>query len=110
MKIRNLERIPIISEKLSFRQDKRGFITIDKENKGFFAKIAQKMLHKPKVSHIHLDEMGSFIWKSIDGEKTVGQISENLEEKYGDRANPLYERTSRYFNNLYGYGFIKWKK
>lgn len=110
MKIRNLDKTPVISEKLSFRQNKRGFITIDIENKGLFAKIAQKMLHKPKISHIHLDEIGSFIWKSIDGEKNVRQISESLEEKSGDRAKPLFERTSRYFNSLYEYGFIKWKK
>lgn len=109
MKTNNLEKIPVISEKLSFRQNKKGLVTIDIENKGFFSKIAQRLFHKPKISHIHLDEMGSFIWLSIDGEKTVREISLALEESFGDRAKPLFERTSRYFGSLYEYGFIKWK-
>lgn len=110
MKAHKLEKIPIIREKLSFRQDKKGLITIDIENKGFFAKIAQSFFHKPKISHIHLDEMGSFIWRSIDGERTVGQIADILEGKFGERTKPLYERTEKYFCSLNEYGFIKWKK
>ena len=110
MKRDNLGKIPVISEKLSFRQDKKKLVTIDIENKGFFSKIAQRLFHKPKISHIHLDEMGSFIWLSIDGEKTVREISLALEENFGDRAKPLFERTSRYFSSLYEYGFIKWKR
>lgn len=110
MKRDKLGKIPVISEKLSFRQDKKRLVTIDIENKGFFSKIAQRLFHKPKISHIHLDEMGSFIWLSIDGEKTVKEISLALEEEFGDRTKPLFERTSRYFGSLYEYGFIKWKR
>ena len=33
--------------------------------------MAQKLLKKPKISYIHLDERGSFIWLKIDGEKMV---------------------------------------
>ena len=110
MKTHNLEKIPLIREKLSFRQDKRGFITIDIENKGFFAKITQRFFHKPKISHIHLDETGSYIWRSIDGERTVRQIADIIEDNFGERAKPYYERTERYFKSLYEYGFIKWKK
>ena len=110
MKRDKLGKIPVISEKLSFRRDKKGLVTVDIENRGFFAAIAHKLFHKPRIiSHIHLDEMGSFIWLSIDGEKTVREISLALEENFGDRAKPLFERTSRYFGNLYEYGFIKWK-
>ena len=42
-------------------------VVLDIENTGAFNKLAQKLFGKPRVSHVHLDEFGSFVWKCIDG-------------------------------------------
>ena len=62
-----LERRPVRPEHIKWSADEEGIVTLDIENKGFFNRVAQKLFKKPKVSHIHLDKVGSYIWPLIDG-------------------------------------------
>ena len=87
-----------------------GAVTLHIENKGFVKKLTQILLGKPKVSHIHLDEMGSFIWPILDGEKSIIEIGKDVSAHFGENAEPLYERLAKYFQILDSYGFIAWKK
>ena len=50
--------------------------------------------------------MGSFIWPLIDGKRTIYDIALLVKEKYGDKAEPLYNRLVQYMRNLEDYGFI----
>ena len=36
----------------------------------------------------------------IDGIKTVKEIGENLEERFGEKVNPLYERLLIFLNHI----------
>ncbi len=101
-----LEKIPV-RELLNFTVDEAQKVTLEKENKGFFNKIAQMIFKKPKISFIHLDDFGSFVWLQIDGEKNILKIGEAVKEKFGKDAEPLYERLSQYFVTLESYGFVK---
>ena len=104
-----LEKIPVRPALIRWSADEEGIVTLDIENTGLFNRIAQKLLHKPKVSHIHLDEMGSFVWPLIDGEKDIVALGKLVEEHFGEKANPLYERLAKYFQILESYEFIEWK-
>ncbi|MBE6003020.1 MAG: PqqD family protein [Lachnospiraceae bacterium] len=84
-----------------------GEVIVEMENKGFTNRIAQKFFGKPAVSHIHIQGMGSFIFRSIDGEKSVFEIGVLLKDEYGEAAEPLYERLSLYMKQLQNTGFIK---
>ena len=86
---------------------KDGKVTLEIENKGFFNRIAQKIFKKPKISYIHLDETGSFIWPLIDGETDITDLGKRLKENFGEKAEPLYERLSKYIKILESYGFVK---
>jgi len=88
-------------------EEKDGIVTLFIENKGVFNKIAQKLLRKPKVTQLHLEEFGSFIWNQIDGVKTVIQISEFVKEKFGEKAEPLLPRLVQYFKILQDNNFVK---
>ncbi|MBQ3061320.1 MAG: PqqD family protein [Lachnospiraceae bacterium] len=101
-----LDYIPKYSDNIEFTIDQDGSVTILVENKGIANKIAQKLLKKPKVSNIHLDEMGNFIWPLIDGKKSILDISVLVHEQFGDKAEPLYSRLATYFRNLENYSFI----
>ena len=105
-----LERIPKRPEKYAYTVGEDGIVTLHIENKGVFNKIAQKFFKKPKVSYVHLDEMGSFIWPVMDGEKDITEIGKLVEEKFGETAHPLYERLAKYFQILDSYGFVEWVK
>lgn len=105
-----LERCPLHPDRFTWSTDSEGIVTLDIENKGIVNRIAQKILKKPKVSHIHLDEMGSFVWPLIDGKKTIADIGEIVEEHFGDEAKPVYERLAKFFQILESYGFVDWQK
>ena len=104
-----LEKIPVRPAHIAWSTDEEGIVTLDIENTGLFNRIAQKLLRKPKVSHIHLDEMGSFVWPLLDGEKDILALGKDVEGHFGEKANPLYERLAKYFQILDSYGFIEWK-
>ncbi len=104
-----LDKIPIRKAGIEWSTDDDGMVTLQMENKGFANRIAQKLLKKPKISYIHLDENGSFIWPLLDGEKTVYEIGQLVEEHFGEKAHPLYERLSQYIKTLEKYGFAEIK-
>ena len=103
-----LDRKPVRNEMYEWKTDENGVVTLEIENKGLFNKIAQTGFKKPKISYVHLDEMGSFIWPILDGKKSILELGKAVEEKFGEAANPLYERLAKYMQILDSYGFINW--
>lgn len=105
-----LEGIPLRHPDLNWSKDDDGLVTLEIENRGFFNRIAQKFFKRPKISYVHLDEMGSFVWPVMDGEADLIKIGELVKEHFGEKAEPLYERLAKYFQILESYGFIKYNK
>ena len=105
-----LEKIPCKSSYLKWTKSEDGRVTLEIENKGFFNKIAQKFFGKPKVSYVHLDAMGSFVWPLIDGEKDILVLGEAVKEEFGENCEPLYERLAKFFQILDSYNFISFKE
>ena len=101
-----LEKIPRKKDGLKWTQNASGEVTLELENTGLANCIAQKLLKKPRISYIHLDEMGNFVWPLIDGERDITAIGELVREHFGERSEPLYERLSQYFKTLESYGFV----
>lgn len=104
-----LDFIPVKSEVFRYSIDENGKVTIDILNKGVFNRIAQKFFKKPEYTHVHLDEMGNFIWPLIDGRKTVYDIAQLVKEHFGEKAEPLYNRLVMYMRTLESYGFVEMK-
>ena len=104
-----LEKIPKRTSGIEWSKDENGLVVLHIENKGAFNKIAQKLFKKPKISYVHLDETGSFIWPLIDGEKNLIELGKEVEANFGEKANPLYERIAKYFQILDSYHFVEWK-
>ncbi len=103
-----LEGIPLRHPDINWSKDDEGLVTLEIENTGFMNRVAQKLFKKPKISYVHLDEMGSFVWPVMDGEKNLIKIGEEVKEHFGEKAEPLYERLAKYFQILESYHFIQW--
>ena len=103
-----LDRIPMHKECIGWSVDNEGKVILEIENKGVFNRLAQKLFKKPEISYIHLDEMGSFVWPLIDGERDITILGKLVDEHFGEKAYPLYERLAKYFQILDSYGFISW--
>ncbi len=104
-----LERKPARAEWLTWSAEDTGKVTLEIENKGLMNRICQKLFKKPPVSYVHLDDMGSFLWPYLEGEKTIIELGELVKEKSGEDAEPLYERLVKYLQILESYRFIIWK-
>jgi len=105
-----LENKPYRNENFRWTADEKGMVTLEVDNKGIFNRIAQKLLKKPSITFVHLDENGSFVWQTLDGEKTIVEIGVLVKEKFGEKAEPLYERLAKYFQILESYGFVGFNK
>lgn len=105
-----LERVPLRNKTIGWTKDDNDIVTLEVENKGWANRIAQKVFGRPKVSFIHLDAIGSFVWPMLDGEKTITDLGRLVDERFGEEAHPLYERLAQYFRILDSYHFIEWKQ
>lgn len=101
-----LDFVPMINPQNGWSQDAEGIVTVDMVHRGFYARIAQKFFHTPRISHIELDEYGSFLWKEIDGVKTVGELAQKMKSRFGAQAEPLYDRLVKYMQILHNNRFI----
>ncbi len=104
-----LEKIPVRKEGLEWATDEEGKVTLYIKNEGLMNRVAQKLFKKPKVSQVHLDEIGNFVWPILDGEKDIIALGELVKAEFGEKAEPLYERLAKYFQILESYKFIEWK-
>ena len=91
-----------ICDNLNYKIDDNGIVTVlekqDHKIQKFFRKLKFKI---PLYKEITLDEISSEVFTQIDGIKTVKEIGEYLEVKFGDKVNPLYERLLVFLNHIY---------
>lgn len=103
-----LDYIPVLSPRHTWDVE-NGVVTVHMVHRGFYAAIAQKCFHRPRVSHIKLEGQGSFVYQQIDGQRTVGDIALLVKAQFGQEAEPLYERLIKYMQILHNNGFIYYK-
>lgn len=105
-----LARVPVRSSRIAWSTDDYGIVILEIENYGAVNTLLQKFFHKPRISYIHLDEQGSFIWRFIDGERDITALGVLMYEQFGDDAEPLYPRLAKFFQILESYNLIECKK
>lgn len=90
-----------VCDDIEYEVDKDGIVTIlhkqDHKIQKFFRKLKFKI---PMYKKITLDEYGSATFLLIDGQRNVKEIGENLELKFGDKVQPLYERLLLFINHI----------
>jgi len=93
-KINFLKIIP--QKNVDYIIEDNGEITLVVEKSKYtLMKAIIKFFNKSQNFHIHLDKVGSIVWKNIDGKKTIEDILAKMEEKLGE--DPTYVRRLRTF-------------
>lgn len=105
-----LEKVPVKNPDIAWSTDEAGIVTLAIKNKGLANRIAQKLLKKPKITYIHFDENGSFVWPLIDGETSILELGKAVNEQFGEAAHPLYERLAKFFQILDSCRFVTFKQ
>lgn len=95
-----LDYVPSHNTVYTYTKNKRGLITIRVSNTGWINQMAQWFFGMPKVSSIQLDAYGSYIWEQIDGKRDVLALACLMKERFGQKAEPLYERLIRFLETL----------
>ena len=101
-----LDYIPVVSPNNSWDAKEDGKVTVHMVHKGFYHTIAQKFFGRPRVSHIDLDDQGSFVFAQIDGKRTIGEIALLVKEKFPEEDNVLDGRLIKYMQILRNNKFI----
>lgn len=104
-----LDRIPARSPSIHWKANAEGMVTLEIENTGWVNRLTQVLFARPKISYIHLDELGSFVWPLMDGKMDITALGKLVDAAFGEKAHPLYERLAQYFRILDSYHFIEWK-
>ena len=82
-----------------WHRSRDGKIVIDVENRGIHHRIAQKIWHKPKVSHISLDAYGSALWECMA-----------MKEQFPQEEDRMLDRVVTFLGTLQNNRFIIKKK
>lgn len=101
-----LDYVPRHSKLFPWTENEKKHVEIIIKNKGIINKLAQTFFKKPKYSNIELDDLGSFIWKQIDGKKNVHEIGKLVKNEFGEDAEPLYNRLVTFVGILHRNKFI----
>lgn len=105
-----LELVPFKNPKYHWEEKQNGLVTVTVVHTGFYNRLAQKLFHTPAYSDIDLDAFGSFVWRQIDGERSVYDIAALVKAEFGKKAEPLYDRLVKYFQILKNNSFVSFRK
>lgn len=82
-----------ISDTVEYEVDKDKVVTVLEKQDHWIQNFMRKLkINIPTYKKITLDEYSSYVFLQINGEKTVKEIGESLDFKYGEKSHPLYER------------------
>lgn len=101
-----LDYIPKQNVRFLWKLNNKERVEVRVKNTGLFKRITQIFFKKPKYSYIELDDLGSFIWQQIDGQRTVYDIGLLVKNKFGQEAEPLFERITEFLHILRRNSFI----
>jgi hypothetical protein len=68
--------------------------------------ILDGFLHRMSANRVRLDEVGSFAWTCLDGERTVAEVADLLRTEFGERVDPAEERLGHLVRLMRREGFL----
>lgn len=76
--------------------------------KKFKSKIMQSLLPRNRTNFIkiHLDEPGSAVWLTIDGNKNVAAIIDSISQSMGEKLPAVEQRVTKFLTQLFQQKFI----
>ena len=87
-------------------EDDRAILLIPRFRRGLLAKYIQPRLKKP-YHKVRLDEVGTFVWRQIDGVSTVDNISIAMKHHFGEKVEPVVDRLVQFLSTMFRHKFIE---
>ena len=103
------ERIPARRGELKWQEDERGRVVLELVRRGVVRRAAGWLWGSPRRTYLHLDSIGSFVWLEMDGTLSMTALCERLENAFGERVSPTYDRLVIFARMMEARGLIEWK-
>lgn len=92
--------------KQSSWEERKGRVVLLFYHTKFVERLMRWLVKKPYVSDIELDELGSSVWRLIDGKRSIYDIGQCLRENHGEKCEPVYDRLIMYIRYLVRKGWL----
>lgn len=86
--------------------EKKGHVYLVFHHNHPVQKVANWLVKKPNISDVKLDELGTVVWKAIDGKRNIYEIGEVVRAKFGVGCEPVYDRLIMFVRYLNRRGWI----
>lgn len=95
-----LEMMPKIKKGIKWKEkDGRVVVKVPKFRSALGRDICL-LLGVSQTFDLHLDELGTFVWKCITEKKRVCEIANEIEKKFGEKAEPVLHRLVKFIELL----------
>jgi hypothetical protein len=91
-------------------QDGQVVIHVTHPRNSWKMKLINVFIDTPRGRNIVLDQVGTDIWKEIDGERTFAQLAQMLAKKHKLTAREAEISLQQFFKELVRRGYIAFKK
>ena len=102
------ELVPVQKRTFDENDDGTVDVLIPRYGEGRVSRLMKQVLSKEPV-RIHLDDVGTSVWRLWDGTHSVLEIAESLHKKFGSRIEPVYDRLEMFLEQMRSSGLITWK-
>jgi hypothetical protein len=83
-------------------------VLIPRYGRGAIGRVLKKVLSDRPV-RIHLDDIGTSVWRLCDGKRSVHEIGQSLHKEFGQRIEPVYDRLETFLKQMKRADIIEWK-
>lgn len=90
-----LDLVPVRQQDWELTPENRVEILVPKFTNRYLRAWLQPRLRYPYI-RVKLDEIGSEVWRNCDGCTTVAKIGSILQERFGDKIEPVYDRLAAF--------------
>lgn len=104
-----LELTPIRIYNHIVEEENRVSVLVPRFTNKILVKYLVPRLKSPDIK-VKLDKFGSAAWLKADGNKNVEDICDELLNEFGEEINPVVERVTKFYSQLYQYQFISFKE
>lgn len=105
-----LTMTPVLNDRYQLDRDKKestARIIVPRTN--FVERLSVRLFNQPDSIKVRLDPLGDYVLSHCDGTQTVGEIADGLEQKFGEKAEPILPRLVKFLQMVEANNWISWK-
>ncbi len=79
--------------------DSRVTLVVPRLGRGALARALERWL-RVRPYQVHLDDLGTYVWRRCDGSTRVAEIASGLRDEFGERVEPAERRLVDFLQSL----------